>query len=105
MDNIQKELEIQKFLRKKGSLEYLKSSLGIKTKAHPTLPLVIFNYDHILTPHDNIIGVECRGLVLEYKTWNIVAKPMYRFYNWGELSVPDAENVNMNPKLFDFNYF
>ena len=64
--------------------------LGIVITKHPSLPLTIFNYSHVKTPHDSLIGLECRGLVLNSKTWDVVAKPMNRFFNWGEVEIDKA---------------
>jgi len=89
----------------KGNIEELKLQLGIKVTKHPNLPLMIFNYDHVLTPHDSLIGLECRGLVLETETWNVVAKPMYRFFNWGEVEIQGAAHPNMDKTQFDFDNF
>ena len=83
-------LEVQKFLLEK-SLEELKAELGINYYLHPTLPLVGFKYDQIDSPKAHPVVRECRGLVLEDKTWKIVAKPFNRFFNVGELAEEFAE--------------
>jgi T4 RnlA family RNA ligase len=49
--------------------------------------LVIFNYDQIESkPKTHPVVRECRGLVLDSQNWEIVAKPMQRFFNWGEVA-------------------
>jgi len=88
-----------------GDLDELKLKLGIYTTRHPELPLVIFNYDHVKTPHDSLLGLECRGLVLEKDTWNIVAKPMNRFFNWEEIDIEAALHPNFEKRQFDFTNF
>ena len=88
-----------------GNFDDLKMKLVINVTIHPDLPLVIFNYDHAKTPHDSLIGMECRGLVLEKDTWNIVAKPMTRFFNWDEVDVPGAKYPNLDKRQFDFSNF
>lgn len=99
-------LFLQHYLHQsKGSLEELKLKLGLTLTFHPELPLVIFNYSHVNTPHDSLIGLECRGLVLEKDTWNVVAKPMNRFFNWGEIDLEGAPHPNLERKQFDFNNF
>lgn len=80
------EMEVQKYLRTKGnSLETLTSELGINVCLHETLPLVILNYSQIDSPKTDPVVRECRGLVLERKTWEIVARSFPRFFNWGEV--------------------
>jgi len=103
-NSTEKLLYIQLYLRYGGTYEDLKTNLGIKITYHPTLPLVIFNYDIINTPRKSLIGLECRGLVLENNenTWNVVAKPFYRFFNYDEIAIKDALHANFNVKMFDF---
>lgn len=77
-------LNVQQFLQTK-SLEDLTAELGIRVTRHDQLPLIILNYDQIESPKANEIVVECRGLVLEEGTWEIVARSFRRFFNFGEL--------------------
>ncbi len=91
-------LAVQSYLRQQDkSLESLKAELGIKFSLHPTKPLAILNYDQIESPKTNPIVRECRGLVLELGTWDVVAKGFDRFFNWGEV----AEEM----PLFNFSKF
>lgn len=89
-------LAVQEYLKTK-TLEDLSAELGIKTTVHPTLPLVILNYDQIESPKTHPIIRECRALVLNTIDWSIVAKSFNRFFNWGEV----AEEMND----FDFSDF
>jgi hypothetical protein len=99
-------LYIQHYLyHSKGDIDGLKENLGIRITRHSDLPLMIFNYDHVATPHDSLIGAECRGLVLEIDTWKVVAKPMYRFFNWNEIDISGALNPNFDKSQFDFKDF
>ena len=80
-------LKTQQYLSSKNkSLDTLRTELGIRICEHETLPLVILNYgiDSVKT---NPIAQECRGLVLEKDTWNLVARAFSRFFNWGEITV------------------
>ena len=88
-----------------GNISELQAKLGIKVTRHPKLKLIIFNYDHLTTPHDSLIGLECRGLVLEETTWRVVAKPMNRFFNWGEINLKYAPHPNFESSQFDFQNF
>lgn len=79
------ELNVQKFLRGGGTLEQLKETRGINAVRHNTLPLYIINYDMIDSPKSDSIVRECRQLVLEDGTWDVVNKSYSRFFNLGEM--------------------
>lgn len=78
-------LYVQTYLKEK-TLETLKLELGIKSKLDATSRLVILNYDQVDSHkvRNNQIVSECRQLVLEVGTWNVVAKSFHRFWNWNE---------------------
>jgi hypothetical protein len=90
-------LKIQEALRNGKTHLDLKSELGINYLPHPTLPLVIMNYDQIESPKGHPIVREARGLILRKDNHEIVAKSFFRFFNWGEM----AEEMND----FNFNNF
>ncbi len=77
-------LEVQNYLRSGKTLQELESEFGIKCVIHQSDPLVIVNYSLIDSPKFNSLVAECRGLVLEDKTWEIVARSFPRFFNQGE---------------------
>ena len=76
-------------------LTVIKNDLGIDCKIHPNLPLVILDYCQINSPKTHPIVKECRGLVLELDTWNVVAKGFDRFFNVGE-ALELTQNFNWN---------
>lgn len=84
------ELTVQSYLRSGKTPADLKSELGINSYSHPLLPLIGFKYDQIESPKLNPIVRDCRGIVLERESWNVVAKPFRRFFNAGE----DAESFS-----------
>lgn len=84
-------LSVQKFLREGGTLQQLHEKLGIRVVEHPTDPLVILNYCQIDSPKRDPICVECRGLVLEQGSWDVIARSFPRFFNYGEYPDLDAE--------------
>lgn len=88
--NIQaaKPLAVQEYLRAGGSPASLKADFGINGYRHPSLPLWGFKYNQIDSPKTHDVVRDCRGIVLEEGSWNVVAKPFRRFFNAGE----DAEN-------------
>lgn len=78
-------LHVQKYLREGRTPELLKEDLGINHTRHPELPLILFKYCQIDSPRHHQIVRECRGLILEDKSWDIVGKGFNRFFNVGEL--------------------
>jgi hypothetical protein len=78
-------LHVQNYLRSGGKHpDLLAMDYGIRVYEHPDLPLVGFKYSQIDSPKTHPIVRECRGLVLEQGSWNLVAKPFTRFFNIGE---------------------
>lgn len=84
-------LALQNALRDgSATLDTLMSELSLNVYRHPTLPLVGFKYSQIDSPKLHPIVRECRGIVLEDGSWNLVAKGFNRFFNVGE----DAEDFS-----------
>lgn len=82
--------------------EYLKTNTpeslaekGIYCYRHPHLPLVGFKYDQIEANKSCPIVREARGIVLEDRSWALVAKGFNRFYNLGEFQ-EELKNFNWN---------
>jgi T4 RnlA family RNA ligase len=78
------ELQVQKYLRSNKTLANLKEELGIEYNVKDTL--AILNYSQIDSPKNHPITTECRGLILELDSWDIVCLPFFRFYNYGEVA-------------------
>lgn len=78
-------LNVQQFLMDNSHAD-LSEQLGIKTCFHDELPLVILNYDQIESPKTDPIVRECRGLVLNSQSHDLVARSFARFFNWGEVA-------------------
>lgn len=79
-------LHIQSYLRGGGTLDALKTDLGINAKRHEDWPnLVLLKYDQIASPMASPIVRECRGIILdEGKDWAVVARAFDKFFNHGE---------------------
>lgn len=77
-------LNVQKYLREKG-LEKLQEEFGIKVARHDKDPLVVLNYCQIKSPERHFIADECRSLVLEDRSFDLVARGFQRFYNVSQL--------------------
>lgn len=86
-------LAVQEYLRSGKTLDHLVSDFAIRVTEHPgDEPLVILNYHQIDSkPKAHPIVRECRGLVLERDSWNLVARSFPRFFNWGEFPEEQAK--------------
>ena len=76
-------LNIQKEIREFGLQSVIdKYSLVCKHGRHK----ILLKYHQIDSyPHRNVMAVrECRGLILERDTWNVMPLPFIRFFNYGE---------------------
>jgi hypothetical protein len=79
-------LEIQKYFKTSfSSLEekliYLKDGLNLNIKIQDNKILLNYRID---SPKDSTIVNECRGLILDKDTFDIICYPFNRFYNYGE---------------------
>src|SRR3990167_2341729 len=87
-------LKIQEWLRNNNSnLASLNEQLGISFTPHPSDWRVILNYNQITSPKLNDMVKEARGLVLDARTWDIVARSFPRFFNLGEVHTEDEKFV------------
>ena len=76
------------FIRENG-LEALTEQLGIVVKERGNL--LCLDYDQIESPRLHPVVLECRGLILEKDTYNIVFRSMSRFFNYGEAYTKDLD--------------
>ena len=83
-------MEVQKYLQDQlnqganedCALDILHEDLGIKVKRYKDR--VVLNYNQIDSPKTHPIVVECRGLILSYPSFEVMARGFDRFYNYGE---------------------
>lgn len=87
------QLKIQEYLRSGKTLDTLKDELGIEYNEYGSL--IILNYSQIDSPKNHPIVLECRGLILEKESFNVICYPLKRFFNYLEVT-----EVTEN---FDFN--
>ena len=84
-------IQIVNFIKENPNWEKLLSSkpysLSIKRKDSR----ILFKYSQIDSDPSLEIVKEARGLILEDGTWNIVAYPFKRFFNYGE---PNAAAID-----------
>jgi hypothetical protein len=90
-------LEVQRLLRGGRPLADLAAEYSLKVTEHPTDARVILGYSQIDSDKRAQVVRECRGLVLEKGSWDVVARPFLRFHNAGEC--PDLE------KAFGWEHF
>jgi len=76
-------LEIQRQLRIGTPLADIVSKLGLETDERDDL--VLLRYSQVDSPKADPIVMECRGLILQKGTWDIVSMPFRRFFNYGEV--------------------
>lgn len=84
-------LEVQKVLRNNPNpLEFLKNNYGVEHKFNNDKSLVILDYNQIecekAGKKTHPVVCECRGLVLENNTWELVSRAFSRFFNIEEHS-------------------
>ena len=75
------ELNIQKYLRAYGIDKAIDE---FKLKAKYKDNLVMLKYDQIESPMSKIEVQECRGIILNNNTFDIVCLPFFKFFNYGE---------------------
>ena len=92
-----KELEIQMYLRSGKTLDELKEEFAIKANFSECGNLVNLKYNQIESNKNLNIVRECRGIILEIGSWNIVSRGFYRFFNYGE-EIENETPFNFNSK-------
>jgi len=79
-------LAVQTWLRQNnGQFDLLEKQLGIKSTFHEVDDRVILNYCQIDSPKAHPVVKECRGLVLNKRNYDIIARSFERFFNAGEM--------------------
>jgi len=76
-------LNLQKFLKIRSLEDLRKDPFNLHINAKDNL--VIFKYNQFNSDFSNKIVKESRGIILEKGTWNIVAHPFDKFFNYGEV--------------------
>jgi len=76
-----KELKIVTYIKKYG-FEKAVIDFKLKFKDYPTK--VLLKYDMINSDFSREETIECRGLVLEKNSWEIISYPFKKFFNFGE---------------------
>jgi len=92
-------LQVQKYLRSGKTVANLKEEFGINCNKRDGL--ILLKYDQIDSSKfkTHPIVCECRGLILEEATLEIVSMPFYRFFNYGEEGTKDFFETDVD-KIF-----
>ena len=90
-------LHVQKYLRSNKTLNDLKSEHGIKFHVHNKK--ISLSYDQIEVKDSDLLSQQCRGLILREDTFEIVACPMFRFFNLEQKEL--AANIDYNSAVFE----
>ena len=95
---------ITEYNRKNG-LDHLVTQYDLKACYHPSLPLVILNYNRTANKNSPYTNT-CRGLILELDTWNPIAQGMTRFFDIkpDEIVPTSAEIKEDGTLIHMFNY-
>jgi RNA ligase len=85
-------LQVQEYLLAKNrlgignieSFELLKQDIGIKFRDYPEEGIVLLDYDQIESPKTHPMVIECRSLILNRNTFEVISRKFNRFFNLGE---------------------
>lgn len=85
-------LLVQEYLKSGKTLEELKTEHGVCSNI--TNDKLCLTYHMIKAEETNLLACQCRGLVLDSKTYDVIAYPMNRFFNLSQ--------EHLIPKDFDW---
>ena len=91
------ELLVQKYLRSGKTLEELYTEHGVKS--YVCNGKVGLNYDMLEALNSDPLACECRGLILREGSFDIVACPMFRFFNKEQVEV--AADIDWNTAVYE----
>ena len=85
-------LSVQAYLRTEGQdLQTLKEGYAINYRINEELGVVCLNYNQIESDMRQPIVIECRQLILEMGTWNVISISFEKFHNFAEDRTPDFD--------------
>ena len=88
-------LKVQEFIRANSDWECLLSSepycISISEDCVNGRDLVLLKYDQLNSDLGNAIVQECRGLILDAHTYEVVSYPFNKFFNFGESHAADID--------------
>lgn len=87
-------LKVQKFLDSRPLDDLKNDPFNLIVSAKDNR--VLLKYNQFDSDFSNEIVKECRGLILERDTWNVVCHPFHKFFNLGE---PNAYPINFEESI------
>ena len=78
---------VQDFLRRSTApdpLADLTNQYAIKVNDYPADGIVLLNYNAFDSPKKHPITIECRSLILDRETFDVISRKFDRFFNFGE---------------------
>lgn len=93
-------LHVQTYLRSGKSLEDLKNDHGVNYFVQNGK--ISLSYNQILVKDDDELSQQCRGLILRDQTFDVVAVPMFRFFNIEQTTIAaeiDWSTASIEEKL------
>ena len=90
-------LHVQEYLKSGKTLEALKAEHGIKFHIHNKK--ISLSYDQIEAKESDPLAQQCRGLILREGTYEVVACPMFRFFNIEQKEL--AADVDYSSAVFE----
>lgn len=95
---------LRDILPNRGELTEMLDQGYVRQQVHPTEPLFILNYtEKAMWEHKwNDTTRTCRGLIINSETYEVVARPFAKFFNYGEISsLNDLVDLEDNIALTD----
>jgi len=87
---------IQDFLKNNHIEDCKKSPYSLRIGCDSKNELVIISYNQMESDFSLQMVQECRGVILENKTWNVVCHPFHKFFNFGE---SNAYDINFSKSI------
>src|SRR5260221_4501281 len=80
-------LLVQEYLRSGKTLKDLEVDHGVFSYVQNGK--IGLNYGMIEAKDSDLLSSQCRGLILDEQTFEVIACPLFRFFNHGQGSVPE----------------
>ena len=78
-------MQVQSFLREaKDPIKDLVDQYAIKVNDYPEYGVIMLNYNSFDSPKTHPITIECRSLILDRITFDVISRKFDRFFNFGE---------------------
>jgi RNA ligase len=74
----------------------------VKKQVHPTAPYFILNYTEKCTWDEewNEVTLQCRGMIVHSETYEIIARPLRKFFNHDQ---PQAPQLHLDDQVMVFD--